>query len=103
MNKEDLEAIEILKLNPTIIAELDGKMFSRMCETEGCSIPELKDWAVNQLLKLVEKQEERIKKLDLAFTYVLQDLEVEKKGYSIEEMKQAYLSRTNDNTMFIKE
>lgn len=45
---------------------------------------------------------QKIKKLDKAMTYILQDLEVEKKGYSIEEMKESYLKRAEPNTIFIK-
>lgn len=45
---------------------------------------------------------QKIKELDQAMTYMLQDLEVEKKGWTIEEMKRAYLSRAKSNGIFIK-
>lgn len=44
----------------------------------------------------------KIKEQDKAMTYILQDLEVEKKGYSIEEMKKAYMVRAKSNGIFIK-
>ena len=44
----------------------------------------------------------KIKELDQAMTYMLQDLEVDKKGWTIEEMKRAYLSRAKSNGIFIK-
>lgn len=54
--------------------------------------PELK--AIENLINRVKELEEenkKLKELDQAMTYMLQDLEVEKKGWTIEEMKRAYL------------
>lgn len=45
---------------------------------------------------------QKIKTLDQAMTYMLQDLEVEKKGWTIEEMKRSYLVRAKANGIFIK-
>lgn len=57
------------------------------------------------IMQMADERDEAIQQnkiLDQAMTYMLQDLEVEKKGWTIEEMKQSYIVRAKSNGIFIK-
>ena len=63
LSDEEKKAIKILKINPEIIADLDEEMFEKMCEFKEKSIKELKYWASQKALNLIEKQSKEIEKL----------------------------------------
>lgn len=59
----------------------------------------------NAIMKIADERDEAIQEnkiLEQAMIYMLQDLEVEKKGWTIEEMKQSYIVRAKSNGIFIK-
>ncbi len=63
MSDEEKKAIKILEINPEIIADLDEEMFEKMCEFKEKSIKELKYWASQIALNLIEKQSKEIEEL----------------------------------------
>ncbi len=63
LSDEEKTAIKILRINPEIIADLDKEMFEKMCEFKEKSIKELKYWASQTVLNLIEKQQKEIEEL----------------------------------------
>ena len=64
MNEEEKKAIEVLKINPEIIADLDDELLYKMFEFEGKSIDELKEWAYKTVLNLITKLQKENKEKD---------------------------------------
>lgn len=105
--EEDINILEE-SLNKGIIYVNCGARISNTIENVLIRLKELEKenkYIIEQNMMMSQRHSndsQKLKTLDKAITYILQDLEVEKKGFSIEEMKNSYLLRAKSEGFFIK-